>query len=82
MFIYINNTPDFFDSPRNVEKKIQNLLEHDQLKMVSSTIYRMRCADISAEDSPDGNWVIAKAMFSSAVTGTVTMVRRKLHHTV
>ncbi|KTF72519.1 hypothetical protein cypCar_00041928 [Cyprinus carpio] len=34
---------------------------------------RMRCADISAEDSPDGNWVIAKAMFSSAVTGTVTM---------
>lgn len=39
----------------------------------------MWCADISAEDSPDGNWVIAKAMFSSAVTGTVTMVKRKIH---
>ncbi|XP_042605270.1 uncharacterized protein LOC109064071 [Cyprinus carpio] len=34
---------------------------------------RMRCANVSAENSPDGNWVIAKAMFSNAVTGTVTM---------
>ncbi|XP_052445283.1 uncharacterized protein cusr [Carassius gibelio] len=34
---------------------------------------RMRCADVSAEDSPDGNWVKAEANFSSAVTGTVMM---------
>ncbi|XP_050951372.1 uncharacterized protein cusr [Labeo rohita] len=34
---------------------------------------RMRCANISAEDSQDGNWVIAKAMFSNTVNGTVTM---------
>jgi len=35
----------------------------------------MRCADISAEDAPDGNGVIAEAMFSGAVTGTVKMVK-------
>lgn len=34
---------------------------------------RMRCADISAEDLTDGNWVIAKATFSDTVTGRVTM---------
>lgn len=45
--------------------------------MVSFPIYRMRCADISAEDNPDGNWVTAEAMFSGAVTGTVMMVRKK-----
>jgi len=38
-------------------------------------VYRMRCADISAEDAPDGNGVIAEAMFSGAVTGTVKMVK-------
>ncbi|KAA0712361.1 hypothetical protein E1301_Tti018635 [Triplophysa tibetana] len=34
---------------------------------------RMRCADITAENLPDGNWVNAKALFDDAVTGTVTM---------
>ncbi|XP_043079468.1 uncharacterized protein cusr [Puntigrus tetrazona] len=34
---------------------------------------RMRCADITADESPDGNWVIAEAMFSGAVSGTVMM---------
>lgn len=34
----------------------------------------MRCADISAENLTDGNWVTAKALFDDAVTGTVTMV--------
>lgn len=45
--------------------------------MVSYPIFRMRCADISAEDTPDGNWVKAEAMFSGAVTGTVMLVRKK-----
>ncbi|XP_051978260.1 uncharacterized protein LOC127639949 [Xyrauchen texanus] len=34
---------------------------------------RMRCADISAENYTDGYLVTAKATFSNAVTGTVTM---------
>ncbi|XP_051549839.1 uncharacterized protein cusr isoform X1 [Myxocyprinus asiaticus] len=34
---------------------------------------RMRCTDILAENFTDGYWVTAKATFSSAVTGTVTM---------
>ncbi|XP_067272279.1 uncharacterized protein cusr isoform X2 [Pseudorasbora parva] len=34
---------------------------------------RMRCANISAENAPDGNRVIAKAMFSGPVNGTVMM---------
>lgn len=37
----------------------------------------MRCANIPAEDTPDGNWVKAEAMFSGAVNGTVMMVRKK-----
>ncbi|XP_001343650.6 uncharacterized protein cusr [Danio rerio] len=38
-----------------------------------SNTSRMRCADISAEASKDGNWVTAEATFSNAVTGTVMM---------
>lgn len=34
----------------------------------------MRCADISAENVTDGNWVTAKATFNDAITGTITMV--------
>ncbi|XP_056125745.1 uncharacterized protein cusr [Rhinichthys klamathensis goyatoka] len=37
---------------------------------------RMMCADISAEDAPDGNRVTAEAMFSGAVTGTVMMYQQ------
>ncbi|XP_041838085.1 uncharacterized protein cusr [Melanotaenia boesemani] len=32
---------------------------------------RIRCADISAETNPDGQWTTAKAVFSGGVTGTV-----------
>ncbi|XP_044201649.1 uncharacterized protein cusr [Thunnus albacares] len=34
---------------------------------------RMRCADISADRDPDGQWTIAKAVFSGTLTGTVRL---------
>lgn len=38
-------------------------------------LYRMQCADILADRDTDGQWTIAKAVFSGTVTGTVTLVR-------
>jgi len=38
-------------------------------------LYRMRCADISAERNADGQWSTAKADFRGGVTGTVRLVR-------
>lgn len=38
-------------------------------------LYRMQCTDILADRDSDGQWTIAKAVFSSPVTGTVTMVK-------
>lgn len=35
----------------------------------------MRCADISADRDTDGQWIIAKAVFSGSVDGTVKLVR-------
>ncbi|XP_033966316.1 uncharacterized protein cusr [Pseudochaenichthys georgianus] len=34
---------------------------------------RMRCADISADRDTDGQWIIAKAVFSGSVDGTVKL---------
>ncbi|XP_031720508.1 uncharacterized protein cusr [Anarrhichthys ocellatus] len=34
---------------------------------------RMRCANISADRATDGQWVVAKAVFNDAVTGTVKL---------
>ncbi|XP_070684387.1 uncharacterized protein cusr [Pempheris klunzingeri] len=34
---------------------------------------RLRCADILADRDTDGQWIIAKVVFSSPVNGTVTM---------
>lgn len=34
----------------------------------------MQCADITAVNSSDGNWIIGKAIFNNSVKGTVTLV--------
>lgn len=76
--VYLYNTPDFCDSPTvgMWEKSCAIYSNIDNLKwFLSFPISRMRCTDISAEDAPDGNWVIAEAMFSGEVNGTVMMVK-------
>lgn len=38
----------------------------------------MQCADITAKNSLNGSWIIAKAIFNGSVKGTVTLVKHLL----
>ena len=38
-------------------------------------VFRMQCADIEAENTTDRQWVFAKAVFRSNISGTVMLVR-------
>lgn len=60
---------------------VEQLLRVNQqdLDMLCSSclcfLHRMQCADVLADRDTDGQWTIAKAVFSGTVNGTVTLVR-------